>query len=124
MAVECFDHFNIRCADIERTRSFYCDVLGLKVGERPAVTDPGYWLYCGNQPQVHLVPCDPKSSVSAANGAFDHVAFRLSDPEGMIETLRAKQIPYIERSFPAVGVRQIVVHDPDGILIELTCGLP
>jgi catechol 2,3-dioxygenase-like lactoylglutathione lyase family enzyme len=29
--------------DIDRTRDFYCDVVGLEVGERPPLEFPGDW---------------------------------------------------------------------------------
>ena len=38
------------------TRDFYRNILGLEVGFRPDLNFPGYWLYCGDVPVVHLVP--------------------------------------------------------------------
>jgi catechol 2,3-dioxygenase-like lactoylglutathione lyase family enzyme len=121
MPAEYLDHFNIRCRDLERTRAFYCDILGLRVGPRPAVSIPGYWLYCGEFPQLHLIARDllKETIEPGSTGAIDHVAFRLSHPDEMIERLKARDVPYTERSFPDIGVRQIVVHDPDGIMVEL-----
>jgi len=46
---EAMEHFTIRAADLEATKNFYCDVLGMKVGERPAFKFPGYWIYLGKQ---------------------------------------------------------------------------
>ena len=45
MAVERLDHYTIRTADLDATRCFYTEVLGLSVGPRPAFTFPGLWLY-------------------------------------------------------------------------------
>jgi catechol 2,3-dioxygenase-like lactoylglutathione lyase family enzyme len=34
-------HYTIEPADLERTRDFYCDVLGLENGDRPPLNFPG-----------------------------------------------------------------------------------
>ena len=49
MPFEAMEHFTIRAADLEATKNFYCDVLGMEVGERPAFKFPGYWIYLGKQ---------------------------------------------------------------------------
>ncbi len=48
-------HFTIEPSDLERTKNFYCDVLGLENGERPPLDFPGYWLYSGGVATVHLM---------------------------------------------------------------------
>ena len=37
-------HYTIEPSDLERTKDFYCDVLGLENGDRPPLDFPGYWL--------------------------------------------------------------------------------
>ena len=37
-------HYTIEPSDLERTKDFDCDVLGLENGERPPLDFPGYWL--------------------------------------------------------------------------------
>jgi len=39
-------HYTIEPSDLERTKNFYCDVLGLENGDRPPLAS-GYWLYSG-----------------------------------------------------------------------------
>src|SRR5881392_1531933 len=48
-------HYTIEPADLERSRKFYCDVLGLENGDRPPLDFPGYWLYSGGVATVHLM---------------------------------------------------------------------
>ena len=48
-------HFTIEPSDLERTKDFYCDVLGLENGDRPPLDFPGYWLYSGGMATVHLL---------------------------------------------------------------------
>ena len=62
MPLQLLEHYTIRSADMEATRDFYRKAIGLKVGKRPPLAFPGYWLYCGETPVVHLVPLgDPKA---------------------------------------------------------------
>jgi catechol 2,3-dioxygenase-like lactoylglutathione lyase family enzyme len=48
-------HYTIEPADLERTRDFYCAVLGLENGDRPPLDFSGYWLYSGGVATVHLM---------------------------------------------------------------------
>jgi catechol 2,3-dioxygenase-like lactoylglutathione lyase family enzyme len=48
-------HYTIEPSDLERSRDFYCDVLGLENGDRPPLGFPGYWLYSGGAATVHLM---------------------------------------------------------------------
>ena len=40
-------HYTLRPVDLEATKDFYVDLLGLEVGHRPPLAFPGYWLYTG-----------------------------------------------------------------------------
>ena len=55
MALESLDHCAIRTTRLEETRRFYVEALGLEVGPRPPLSLPGYWLYAGGRPIVHLM---------------------------------------------------------------------
>ena len=44
MAIEGMNHFNVLTDDVEATRHFYCDILGLEKGERPPFKFDGLWL--------------------------------------------------------------------------------
>lgn len=35
MAVDMLEHFTVRCGSLERTRDFYFEIIGLRVGPRP-----------------------------------------------------------------------------------------
>jgi catechol 2,3-dioxygenase-like lactoylglutathione lyase family enzyme len=48
-------HYTIEPQDLERTKEFYCEVLGLENGDRPPLDFPGYWLYSGGTATVHLM---------------------------------------------------------------------
>lgn len=120
MPAQQLDHFNIDCADLERTKSFYCDVLGLADGFRPAMGGiPGYWLYCGGAPVVHLMKRRADEMSADHSGRLDHIAFRCTEADAMRARLKALDIPFQENSIPNFGLLQIFVRDPDGLQLEL-----
>ena len=43
-------HYTIEPQDLEKTKNFYVDILGLENGDRPPLDFPGYWLYSGGRP--------------------------------------------------------------------------
>ncbi|HEY1561484.1 MAG TPA: VOC family protein [Caulobacteraceae bacterium] len=120
MALLRLDHVNIRCADLDRSRAFYADALGLKEGARPAVGIPGSWLYLGDDPVVHLV--DAKAMIvleTGSTGAFDHVAFQAEDFEATRDRLERAGVPFQANVFPDFGLKQLFFLDPDGVKVEL-----
>jgi catechol 2,3-dioxygenase-like lactoylglutathione lyase family enzyme len=116
MTLRRLDHVTVNCADLERSRTFYAQVLALRDGERPAFPFPGAWLYAGERPVIHLVG---EGAAQPSTGAFDHVAFEAEDFDGTRARFEALNIPFRESRVPAAGLRQLFVHDPDGVKIEL-----
>ena len=56
MSVTSMNHFTVLSDDLEATREFYVDFLGgLKVGWRPPFQFPGWWLYAGDTPILHVI---------------------------------------------------------------------
>jgi catechol 2,3-dioxygenase-like lactoylglutathione lyase family enzyme len=119
MPAEHLDHFTIECADLERTRRFYCDILGLDEGFRPEMGIPGHWLYCSGAPVVHLMKRQVGDKPADHSGRLDHVAFRCTGPDGIRARLRAQDVPFQENSIPNFGLLQMFVRDPDGLQLEL-----
>lgn len=117
MALTDLDHYNIFTGNLDRSVKFYEQVLGLHNGKRPDFGIPGAWLYCGEKAVVHLVGI--KQNEKSGAGTIDHVAFRATDFEGMKENLQKRGIKFSEMSVPDFNVRQIFVHDPDGVKVEL-----
>jgi catechol 2,3-dioxygenase-like lactoylglutathione lyase family enzyme len=115
------NHYTIMVQDLERTREFYEDVVGLRTGDRPPLAFPGYWLYCGGVPTVHLVgyrPENPQFDGAPETGRLDHIAFAAENLKLMRERLKARGIEYIERVLPQLNMTQLFFKDPDGINIE------
>jgi len=124
LSVLAFDHFNIRAPAplLDTVRDFYLQVLGLTVGERPAVASHGYWLYLSGQPIVHLMEwSDAPDMGTLPTGYLDHVAFSCNDLDGMLERLERLGIKYSKRSLNHLGstITQLKMSDPTGNVIEL-----
>ena len=114
------DHINIAVPRgmLETIREFYCQALGLTVGERPDFTRHGYWLYGDSRACVHLIESE-RHQRHEIPGHLDHVAFRASDPVATIERLRAAGIAFDQKRIPELGLTQLFLHDPAGVRLEL-----
>lgn len=117
-------HYTLRPADLEATKDFYVDLLGLEVGYRPPLAFPGYWLYTGGQPTVHLIgPRESERDLPAREpgqtGLLDHVAFSCSGLPAMKAALAERDIAYEERVIPRDGQIQLFLKDPNGVSVEL-----
>jgi catechol 2,3-dioxygenase-like lactoylglutathione lyase family enzyme len=120
MAVSALQHLNIRCSNAERSRDFYVAVLGLVEGPRPPFASHGYWLYLGGDPVVHLVQKpEGEAALGPGTGELDHVAFLAHDLDATRRSLAAQAVNFRETIVPRDDVVQILLHDPEGIQIEL-----
>jgi catechol 2,3-dioxygenase-like lactoylglutathione lyase family enzyme len=129
MPAQSLNHYTIMARDLEATRTFYEEVVGLKAGDRPPLNFPGYWLYCGDVPTVHLLgyraeePVIPDGpSYPAKTGRLDHIAFSCVGLKDMKANLDSKKIKYDERVLPRLNMTQLFYLDPDGIAVE--CNFP
>jgi catechol 2,3-dioxygenase-like lactoylglutathione lyase family enzyme len=117
MTILGMDHYAIRTDKLEPTKAFYEQALGFAEGPRPPFKFPGYWLYCGAVPVVHLIGRD--AAGVGDTGAVDHIAFRGEDVAAMRERLTRQGIAFEERTVPKLNLTQLFMHDPNGIKIEL-----
>jgi catechol 2,3-dioxygenase-like lactoylglutathione lyase family enzyme len=142
MEIQRIDHYSIRTLDLEASRRFYTDILGFKVGPRPAFDFPGLWLYNGAPPAsldeargnygiVHIIGVDldnPQGLIDylgdaklaeSGTGTLDHVALAGTGRDAMAERCRRHGVPFFERSVPKLGIHQLFLRDPSGVTIEL-----
>jgi catechol 2,3-dioxygenase-like lactoylglutathione lyase family enzyme len=125
MPAQSLNHYTIRVRDLEQTKDFYQDVVGLKVGDRPPLPFPGYWLYCGDVPTVHLIghraedqPIADGVAAPAPTGRLDHIAFSCNGLKEMRSNLQSRSIKFDERVLPRMNMTQLFYLDPDGISVE------
>ena len=92
MAISDMNHFTVLTQDLDATRRFYIDILGLKEGYRPDLGFPGTWLYVGDQAILHVIAGRPLPNPPA--GVLDHMAFSANDLPRTVATLKANNIEY------------------------------
>ena len=118
MTVKLLDHVNIHTADLAGTVDFYVDVIGLEQGARPTtLARPGAWLYCGGRPLIHLN--ENEQSRPGGTGPIDHVAFETEGYERVASKLTERGVAFQAKELPDFRIRQIFVHDPNGVKLEL-----
>ena len=131
------NHYSIRTFDMDASRDFYADVVGLEVGPRPAFPFPGHWMYAGDtalpsNAVVHIIGMDRNDAEGLkrylgdrdpgslqGSGAVDHVAFFATGLAAMRRKLVGLGVAARERSVPGLGLHQLFVTDPNGVVIEL-----
>lgn len=111
-------HVTLLSADFERTERFYCDLLGLRVGPRPAIRVPGRWLYVGDEAVLHVLP-RPAQPPPGAQQVVDHFALNADDRAGFEHRLQAAGQPFESRRLAQTDIWQIFLTDPDGARVEL-----
>ena len=120
MSLQGMNHFTVLSDDLEATRKFYCDLLGFEIGERPNFRFPGYWLWVGGEPILHVIHRDKLNEVRA--GVIDHMAFTATDLPGTVAKLKKAGIEYELRRLPADSIRgglwQLFFDDPHGGKVE------
>ena len=132
MALKTFEHVLILADDVDKTKDFYVDILGLNIGYRPDFPFKGYWLYLDENPKaacIHLAMrkqdtgqdyyIGKKDDVKSGSGSIDHVAFNADDIESMKEKLEKISIEYTHRKVPGFPLEQLFIMDPDGVKVEL-----
>jgi catechol 2,3-dioxygenase-like lactoylglutathione lyase family enzyme len=125
MPLRRLEHLLVLTGDLETTRAFYCDALGLEVGERPPLEFPGYWLYLDGIPCVHVAERAAyeahaaRLGLTATQAPIDHVAFAADDYGKLVERLDAAGVDAVTNSVPDAGLRQLFLRDPNGVRIEL-----
>src|SRR5207237_10863383 len=133
MELGTLNNYTIDPADLERTKDFYCDVLGLEKGDRPPLDFPGYWLYSGGQATVHLMGTrKPREGIVVRGtekkfedtGRLEPIAVAASDVEGMRKRLQTRNVKFRQSIVPRTGDTQFFLYDPDGVGVELNFPKP
>jgi len=116
LPVHRIDHVNLNSSDVARTCAFYVDVLGFAEA-RPMGTG-GAWIYLDGHPFLHIRGQAPQPAPDTLP-LVDHFALQASDLAGARARLQDAGVAFREASYPQLGFSQIVVHDPDGVKVEL-----
>jgi catechol 2,3-dioxygenase-like lactoylglutathione lyase family enzyme len=100
-------------------RDFYCDVVGLREGFRPAFERFGFWLYIEDNDVLHLITPKEGDGRSLQKSSFDHIAFKTTNYQGVLQKLKALNISFEEKPIPGMTAHQIFLRDPAGNRVEL-----
>jgi catechol 2,3-dioxygenase-like lactoylglutathione lyase family enzyme len=128
MTVTGLQHVLVLSDDIDETRDFYCEIIGLTVGDRPALPFTGYWLYADGVPCVHVADRTSYGASShrlglsvpdapGGRGPIDHIAFIADDYEAAAALLAARGVDAVAAVLPS-GPRQLFFDDPNGVRVE------
>ena len=113
LEVHHLDHCSILITDVERSRKFYGDLLGLKELNPPRTFNfTVLWFDLGNQ-HLHLLKrgqADPPSP--------RHFALRVRDVAAARMYFHERGIP-VEETTPFPGSDRFFISDPDGNRIEI-----
>ena len=119
MPVTELNHYFVRSKDLEKSRHFYCDVLGFEVMPRPDFPFPGAWLYLGEKAVVHVIGMTDEKAGAAGSGRVNHVGFMASGYMSLLDRVRKAGIAHEIRDVPGANQRQVFMKDPNGVAVEL-----
>jgi catechol 2,3-dioxygenase-like lactoylglutathione lyase family enzyme len=128
--IETLHHVALPVTDLDRSKRFYAEVLGLREIDRPPFDFPGCWFQLGDR-QLHLIQRSDGTSRGA--GSIDsrdiHFAIRVRNFHEALEALRSKGYREDRKNHdllkmkinPAAtaGFPQIFILDPDRHVIEV-----
>ncbi len=107
------DHCSMITTNVERSRHFYRDLLGLTEIHKPRTFDfTVLWFDLGNQ-HLHLLLKDRPDTISPR-----HVALRVADAAAARKYFAAHGIATHETT-PIPGADRFFIDDPDGNRIEI-----
>jgi catechol 2,3-dioxygenase-like lactoylglutathione lyase family enzyme len=111
------NHVALHVADVDRSVTFYRDVLRLEPIPRPAFTFPGAWFRLGADQELHLIGERTREVVSHNRG--NHFALLVDDFDAWEQHLVAQQVQFVPRRTRPDGALQLFIIDPDGHYVEL-----
>jgi catechol 2,3-dioxygenase-like lactoylglutathione lyase family enzyme len=121
-------HVSLPVTNLERSKAFYRDVLGLTEIERPPFEFAGAWYAVGDG-QLHLIVHDKPTLRTRGVDSHDvHVALRVRSYGDTVAFLRSRG--YLsetrdatkrlrENQWGKAGFPQVFILDPDRHVIEL-----
>lgn len=139
MGIKRLDHVNFVTHDPQATIAFYCDVIGLSLGDKLSIdTSQSLYFYIPgssiailhvgntkadkNQPKFkRLADLGNQHQGMFSTGAFDHfcLAVDMGDYDLFIKRFDAKKMDYETYCHKDMALKQIWLLDPNGVRVEL-----
>ncbi|MBM7619277.1 lactoylglutathione lyase [Bacillus tianshenii] len=124
MAIKRLEHVGIMVKDIQKSTSFYTDVLGLKLkGELDHPNGKIKLAFLGfeveGETEIELI--EGYNDALHAEGKVHHIALTVDDVEAEYERLQSMDVKFVENEITTLpnGARYIFFEGPDGERIEL-----
>lgn len=118
-----FNHLALYVSDLEKSTSFYKNIIQLEIIPEPFKDGAHTWLKIGDRLSLHLVKGVKEKTIQYKN---NHVCFSVADMESFTKHLSKSGVHYedVSGKIDAVGtrvdgVKQIYFQDPDGYWIEI-----
>lgn len=122
------NHIALSVTQLERSRVFYQEVLGLDTIPEPFRDGRHVWFRIGDNSHLHIIQNPPPLTVPSKN---THLCLSVPKVEDLVRTLQRHKLAYEDwagtRSAVTTrpdGVHQIYLQDPDGYWIEINDDFP
>jgi len=130
--IQLLHHVSLPVKDLEKSKRFYREILGLKEIERPKFPFGGAWFQLGERQELHLILQHTDATYRLNKGPDPgdiHFAVRVRSYRTVLDFLLAqgyredaaeddlmqvKPVPYAPTGYP-----QLYILDPDRHLIEI-----
>lgn len=131
MNIEHIHHISLTVSNLEKSRQFYRETLGLKEIRRPDFPFPGAWFQVGEHEQLHLIVHSEATfrGTKGIDTRDNHFAVRVSSYKRAVDFLRSRgfredldntdPLRMEVRPHPTAGFPQIYILDPDHHVIEI-----
>ncbi len=118
-----FNHLAIFVTNLQQSRHFYTNVIGLDTIPEPFHDGKHLWLALGFGSSLHVISGAPKKIEHFFN---NHLCLSTSDMDGIKKTLQKNKVEWnnahgqkgMTTTRPD-GIMQIWIQDPDGYWIEI-----
>ncbi len=117
-----WDHVGIKCADIEKSLAFYCDLLGFEIQEKLEIMGKTFYFVGNESTSIEMEagnPGDTQIDPRFQTGQ-NHLSFLVDDVQAMVDRLKDKGVPILLEPFPSRPDRLTsFIEDPDGVFIQM-----
>lgn len=126
MGITRFDHAAVNARNIQKSKDFYCGLLGLKEGKKADMGDVIlHYLELPDGSAIELFERKNPSeydSLATQEGFLKHIAFRVDDIESKNQKLKEAGTAFDMElcELEPLGVMALLCLDPDGVVVELS----
>jgi len=123
MTVKKMEHIGMLVEDIEKSISFYCDVVGMTLRNKMLHTEPSITLAFMNfpeAPETEIELIQGFKSNLPKEGVVHHVTFTVENLEEEIARLKKLNIQFVDENITTLpnGARYVFFYGPDGEWVE------